>query len=52
MKNIYEITKDFGFEIPEDKKTEFDKAWKENYRLNDGGKMVYHSTEKKLERMV
>ena len=32
MKNIYEIMKDFGFEIPEDKKAEFDKAWKENYR--------------------
>ena len=32
MKNIYEIIKDFGFEIPEDKKVEFDKAWKENYR--------------------
>lgn len=32
MKNIYEILKDFGLEVPEDKKNEFDKAWKENYR--------------------
>ena len=32
MKNIYDILKDFGLEVPEDKKTEFDKAWKENYR--------------------
>lgn len=32
MKNIYEILADFGLEIPEDKKTDFDKAWKENYR--------------------
>lgn len=32
MKNIYEILKDFGLEVPEDKKADFDKAWKENYR--------------------
>lgn len=32
MKNIYEIMKDFGLEVPEDKKAEFDKSWKENYR--------------------
>lgn len=32
MKNIYEIMKEFGIEIPEDKKDGFDKAWKENYR--------------------
>ena len=32
MKNIYDILKDFGLEVPEDKKTDFDKAWKENYR--------------------
>lgn len=32
MKNIYEIMKEFGLEIPEEKKAEFDKAWKENYR--------------------
>lgn len=32
MINIYEIMKEFGLEIPEDKKAEFDKTWKENYR--------------------
>ena len=32
MKNIYEILKDFGLEIPTDKKVDFEKAWKENYR--------------------
>ena len=32
MKNIYDILKDFGMEVPEDKKADFDKAWKENYR--------------------
>lgn len=32
MKNIYEILKEFGMEVPEEKKAEFDKAWKENYR--------------------
>lgn len=32
MKSIYEILKDFGLEVPEDKKSDFDKSWKENYR--------------------
>ena len=32
MKNIYEILKEYGLEIPEEKKADFDKAWKENYR--------------------
>lgn len=32
MKNIYEILKEFGLEVPEDRKAEFDKLWKENYR--------------------
>lgn len=32
MKNIYDILKDFGMEVSEDKKADFDKAWKENYR--------------------
>ena len=32
MKNIYDILKDFGLEVPEDKRSDFDKAWKENYR--------------------
>lgn len=31
MKNIYEILAEFGLEIPEDKKSDFDKALKENY---------------------
>ena len=29
MKNIYEILEDFGLEIPAEKKTDFEKAWKE-----------------------
>lgn len=32
MKNIYEILTGIGLEIPEDKKEDFDKEWKENYR--------------------
>ena len=32
MKNIYDILKEFGLEIPADKKADFDKMWKENYR--------------------
>ena len=32
MKNIYEILAEFGLEVPVDKKSEFDKLWKENYR--------------------
>lgn len=32
MKNIYDILKEFGLEVPEEKKAEFDKLWKENYR--------------------
>lgn len=32
MENIHKILKDFGLEVPEDKKADFDKAWKENYR--------------------
>ena len=31
MKNIHEILKSFGFELPADKKAEFDTAVKENY---------------------
>jgi DNA repair ATPase RecN len=31
MKNIYEILKGYGLEIPEDKKGEFEKSLKENY---------------------
>ena len=32
MKNIYEIMKSFGLEVPEDKKADFDKAVLENYK--------------------
>ena len=32
MVNIYEILKGIGVEIPEDKKTDFDKAMNENYK--------------------
>lgn len=32
MKNIYDILKEFGLEVPDEKKADFDKAWKENYR--------------------
>lgn len=32
MKNIYEILKSFGLEVPEDKKAEFDKLLNENYK--------------------
>ena len=30
MINIYDILKDYGLEIPEEKKADFDKSWKEN----------------------
>lgn len=32
MKNIYDILVEFGLEVPEDKKKEFDRALLENYR--------------------
>lgn len=32
MKNIYDILKEFGLEVPADRKADFDKMWKENYR--------------------
>ena len=32
MKNMYEIMKEFGLEIPEDKKKDFDKAVLDNYK--------------------
>lgn len=32
MKNIHEILKEYGMEVPSEKKADFDKAWKENYR--------------------
>lgn len=48
MKNIYEILKDYGLEIPEEKKADFDKAWKENYRTkNEYDKAVNQRDEYK-----
>ena len=32
MKNIHEILKEYGMEVPSEKEADFDKAWKENYR--------------------
>lgn len=32
MKNIYDILKEFDLEVPEERKSDFDKLWKENYR--------------------
>ena len=32
MKNIFEIMKDYGLEVPEDKKKDFEKAVLENYK--------------------
>ena len=32
MKNIYDILKEFGLEVPAERKADFDKLWKENYR--------------------
>lgn len=32
MKNIFEIMKEYGFEVPEDKKKDFEKAVLENYK--------------------
>ena len=40
MKNIHDILKGFGIEIPADKKAEFDKAVSENYRLSGVFKQV------------
>ena len=48
MKNIYEILKDYGLEIPEAKKADFDKSWKENYRTkNEYDKAVNQRDEYK-----
>ena len=33
MKNIFEIMKEYGLEIPEDKKKDFEKAVLENYKI-------------------
>ena len=48
MKNIFEIMKDYGLEVPEDKKKDFEKAVLENYKtaaeLNDTPFLTYHSS--------
>ena len=64
MKNIYEILKEYGMEVPADKKADFDKAWKENYRTkseydnavsqrdNNDGYSVSYDTGKSLDSML
>lgn len=59
MKNIYEILAEYDLKIPEDKKKEFDKTWKENYRTKaeydnavrqrDGYKSDLDDVNKKLD---
>lgn len=45
MKNIFELMKEYGLEIPEDKKKDFEKAVLENYKtVND-----YEAQKEKLE---
>lgn len=51
MKNIYEILKSFGLEVPEDKKAEFDKLLNENYKTraevnNLNGKLTKAKSER------
>lgn len=45
MKNIFEIMKEYGFEVPEDKKKDFEKAVLENYKTVTD----YDNQTKKLE---
>lgn len=45
MKNIFEIMKEYGFEVPEDKKKDFEKAVLENYKTATD----YDNQTKKLE---
>ena len=45
MKNIFELMKEFGFEVPEDKKKDFEKAVLENYRTVKD----YEAQKEKLE---
>lgn len=51
MKNIYEILKSFGLEVPEDKKADFDKMLNENYKTqaevnNLNGKLTKAESER------
>lgn len=45
MKNIYEILSGIGIDVPEEKKEDFDKEWKENYRT----KAEYENAAKKRD---
>ena len=45
MKNIFEITKEYGLEVPEDKKKDFEKAVLENYKTMTD----YDNQAKKLD---
>ena len=45
MKNIFEIMKEYGFEVPEDKKKDFEKAVLENYKTMTD----YDNQTKKLD---
>ena len=45
MKNIFEIMKEYGFEVPEEKKKEFEKSVLENYKTVTD----YDNQTKKLE---
>ena len=45
MKNIFEIMKEYGLEVPEDKKKEFEKTVLENYKT----KTDYDNQAKKLD---
>lgn len=59
MKNIYEILKTIGLEVPDDKREEFDKAMSENYKTvaeadklrtaRDSYKMQLETATQKLE---
>lgn len=45
MKNIFELMKEYGFEVPEDKKKDFEKAVLENYKTVKD----YEAQKEKLE---
>lgn len=47
--SIYEILKEYGMEVPEEKKAAFDKAWKENFKTKaEYDKVVNQRDEHKL----
>ena len=54
MKNIYEILKSFGIEIPEEKKADFEKQVAENYKTVkevDGIKIKLSNTETERDNL-